>query len=244
MAQEYRLTADGFYGQLASQLTAAATTHTDAAWAGLPTWTGTAAYMPLTLTSPGLTEIVWVTVHASGTPTQVTLLRAKEGTTARTWPTGTQFAQADMRRDGLVAQDSSVSTTDFHWGSQWIETNTGLIKRKTGTGIVAAAGVSLPSEVGPTRSGSNPPAGATIQKRSGNTTCNTNGSGDGTVNFRVAFPTACQSVVVTGGDPGVFAGVIHVQGEAFDGFNIRAINLNGTAFASSTVRLHYDATGW
>jgi hypothetical protein len=242
MAQEYRLTLDGFFGQLASQLTSGATTHTDAAWAGLPTWTGTSYYVPLALTGSGNTEFVWVTAHASGTPNQVTLVRAKENTTTRTWVTGTQFAQADMRRDGLIVQSSATSTADFHVGMQWVEDNTGLIKRKTfQSGIVAAAGLALPTEVNSVAG--NPPAGATILHRSGTAVATTNVNGDGTANFVTNFPTAGLIVTATGGDPSVFTGVVHMTGISTSGFTFRAYNLGGSLFVG-TLRLQYQATGY
>lgn len=246
MANENRLTFNGFYGQLSADITAVATSITNAAFATLPQITGTADYIPLTLSDETLRyiEVVWITAHATGSNT-VTVVRAKEGTTARAWLTGTKFGQADLVRDGLPSYLSSAIPTDLHVGCRFYVSDLGLVLVKSfNAGNVADVGVARPGDVGPTRAGTYPSAASVITVRAGNTVVSTNVNGDGSVNFLTAFPNGCISVTANSADPGVFTGTLTLSGEVAAGFNFRAMNLNNTPLASSPVRLNYTAIGW
>jgi hypothetical protein len=245
VAQEYRQIVDGFYGQLAGAVTAVATSIVDAAFTTLPTITGTANYVPLAFTDSTLhlTEIMWVTAHAAGSST-VTVVRAKEGTTARAWTTGTPFAQAETRRDGLLPVTSGTIPSDLHVGARWVETDTGLVKTKTFTaGNVADRGVALPSQVGPSRSGAFPAAGDTITTRGGHVVVTTNSNGDGSVAFRVAFPLGCLAVTANSGDAVSFVGFVTITNESATGFDFRAQQTSAIPHVG-ILRLQYTALGW
>jgi hypothetical protein len=245
VAQENRIIVNGFYGQLSAGITASATTLVDTGFQALPTVTGTADYVPLAFTDSTLklTEIMWVTAHASSSST-ITVVRAKESTTARAWTTGTTFAQAETTRDGLLPVTSGTIPSDLHVGARVEETDTKLVRQKTFTaGTQASVGVALPSDVGPRRSAANPGTGDTILIRTGNGVIATNGSGDATVNFRVAFPNACCAVTANSADAGAFTGFITITNETASSFDVRCNNVGGGAF-NGTMRISYIATGW
>jgi hypothetical protein len=245
VAQEYRHTLNGFYGQLSSSVTAAATSMTDPAFSALPTITGTADYIPLTLSDQTLRliETVWVTAHATGSTT-VTVVRAKEGTLARAWPSGTPYHQADTVRDGMLATTSLSVPADLHVGARYLETDTGAPKIKSLTaGGVAAAGVARPGDVGPNRGGTYPGTADIITVRTGNVVVTTNASGDATITFRTAFPWSCIAVVASSADPAVFTGTVTVSGESASQFNFRCANPAGTPFVGNA-RINYVAVGY
>jgi hypothetical protein len=245
MAQEYRQIIDGFYGQLASSVTAGATSIVDTAFSALPTITGTANYIPLAFTDSTLhlTEIMWVTAHAASSNT-ITVVRAKEGTTARAWAAGTPFAQAETRRDGLLPVTSGTIPSDLHVGARFVESDTGLVKQKTlNASNVAAVGVALPSQVGPSRGGGNPPADAVITIRSGHSVTATNVNGDATSTFRVPFPNGIVAVTVQNSDSTVFTGTITVTNESTVDFNYKCLHTSSTPFVG-TLRVQYVAVGW
>lgn len=250
MAYEYRRVLNGVYGQLSAQVLSSATSITDSSFSSLPTITGTADYIPLSFSALNGTqtpEVFWVTAHASGSST-VTVARAKEGTTAKTWPSGTQWSQSATIRDALFDTTSGAIPSDLHLGAQWVERDTAALKMKTYTaGNFATAGVALPSSVGPNRSGNFPSAQDTIMVRAAKVQVNTNSVGDANVAFRQSFPNACISVTPVSADYTSFAGTCNVWAEGTTGFDFRAILFNSSgaiAAANATINIHYIAIGW
>lgn len=81
----------------------------------------------------------------------------------------------------------------------------------------------------------------------------TDASGQATVNFIGAFPTACDTVVVTSGDAGVATQFISVFGRTTSGFSVRCFTSDvvdpfGTGYTvnravSQSVRVSYIAIG-
>lgn len=246
MANEYRRLLNGVYGQLGAQVLSSATSIVDSSFATLPVITGTADIIPLSfsaLNGAQTPEIFWVTAHASGSST-VTVVRGKEGTTAKTWPLGTVWAQAETTRDALFDVTSGTIPSDLNLGAQWVERDTAALKIKTYTsGNFALAGVALPSTIGPARAGNFPSAQDTIQIRTAETTVTTNGVGDAFVSFRVAFPNACISVLGGSSDNTAFTGTVNVWSEGTTGFDFRAA-LGAAAVTNTTIHIHYIATGW
>ena len=246
MAFEYRRLLNGEYGQLGGAVTSSATSIVDSSFSILPIITGTAEYIPLSFSAiNGLQkpEVVWVTAHASGSNT-ITVVRARENTTAKSWPLGTQWAQAETVRDALFDVTSGTIPSDLHLGAQWVERDTGALKIKTlSSSNFSLAGVALPSTVGPTRPGTFPSAQDTIQMRGGETTVTTNSVGDAFVGFRVAFPNACIAVVGGSSDNTAFTGTVNVWSEGTTGFDFRAA-LGAAPVVSSTIHIHYIAIGW
>lgn len=249
MANEYRFTANGLYGQMAAGFTAATTSIVDSSFTTIPVITASSQYMPITFTdsTAKLTEIVWVTAHSSGSNT-ITVARGKEGTTARAWTTGTPWAQAETVRDGQITATSGAQPSERHVGMRWVDTDTGLAKAQSfNGGIVPQFGVALPSDVGPNRAATTPATGSTIVMRGEIETITTNSVGDANVQYRTAFPNGCISVVANGADFTTFAGVTEVWSEGTTGFDLRAIGFNsGGAFAvvNTTFKISYVAMGW
>lgn len=68
----------------------------------LPSGLSTTIYTPMTLQdiTTKVYEIVWVTAHGAAA-TACTVVRAKEGTTARAWPSGTPWLVGPTTRDSL-----------------------------------------------------------------------------------------------------------------------------------------------
>jgi len=246
VANEYRRLLNGVYGQLGGAVTSGATSIVDTSFAQLPVISGTAEYIPLSfsaLNGAQTPEVLWVTAHTSGSST-ITVVRAKEGTTAKAWPLGTVWAQAETSRDALFDTTSGAIPSDLHLGAQWVERDTAALKIKTFTsGNFSLAGVALPSAIGPARAGNFPSAQDTIQMRGAETTVTTNGVGDAPVLFRQAFPNACIAVTAVSSDYTAFTGTVTVWSEGVTGFDARCA-LGASAVINSTIHLPYIAIGW
>jgi hypothetical protein len=86
--------------------------------ARLATGLSTTIYVPITLQDPstGIYEIVWANAHTAASST-ATVLRGKESTSARAWPSGTLWTVAPTVRDGLLPVTTrSALPTDPHAG--------------------------------------------------------------------------------------------------------------------------------
>lgn len=78
----------------------------------------TSVYVPITLQDPTnkVYEIVWVTAHTAGS-NSATVVRGREGTTARAWPASTLWTCAPTLRDGVLpVSTASALPTDPHIG--------------------------------------------------------------------------------------------------------------------------------
>jgi hypothetical protein len=177
------------------------TTLTSAAFSALPTTFSTTTYLPLVIHDPsaGTYESVWVTAHASSS-TSVTVVRGREGSTARAWSSGTRVICAPTTRDVVGTTTFAGLPTDPSIGTRYALTDRQIVVERTmGGGWAPSAGVALADHVGPNRAGSNPPQNAVVLLRAGFiNSASTNGSGQITVNYRAAFPNGVVGVVVTG----------------------------------------------
>lgn len=245
MANEYRVTSNGLYGQMAAGFTAAATSIVDSSFAALPVVTASSQYMPLSFTdsTAKLTEILWVTAHSSGSNT-ITVARGKEGTTARAWTTGTPWAQAETVRDGQTMATSGAQPTERHVGMRWVDTDTGAAKAQSfNGGIVPQFGGALANDIGPLRDSSFPAAGSTMVFRAAEVPVTTNSVGDANVQFRTAFPTNCVAVVGVSSDHTTFAGTVNVWANGPTGFDFRAA-LGASPVPNATFSIMYIALGY
>jgi len=101
---ENRLPINYAFGQLTGAAAISDTTLTSTDFAtGLSTGLSTTNYVPMTLQDPStkLYEIVWVNAHTASAST-CTVVRGKEGTSARAWGTGTLWTVAPTLRDGVL----------------------------------------------------------------------------------------------------------------------------------------------
>lgn len=205
MVYEQRAPRDYLSGTLSTAAAISDTALVADIFSGLPTDLTTTKFLPLTIHDPstGVYEVVWVTAH-SGVSTTVTAVRAREGTTARAWPTGSYVICAPTVRDALAASTLAALPSDGHTGMRAIVTDRGDVRQRVGSGAwVASVGVALADDAGPYGAGSFPPASAAIMVRAAHVTGSTNGAGQVAVTYRTPFPVATIAVVITGRSPSV-----------------------------------------
>lgn len=188
MVYEYRSTVDYFYGTLSVAAASSDTTISSAAFAALPTTYSTALYLPLVLHDPslGLYELVWITGHAAAS-TSVTVVRGRQGTTARAWASGTQVVVAPTVRDTLPLLTRATLPADAHVGMRAPLSDEGFTLEKTFAGWAPSAGVANPADVGPLRSAAVPPTNVVPVVRGGHISGTTDANGRFVVTHRQPF---------------------------------------------------------
>lgn len=115
---ETRLTLNYVFGTLTNAAAVSDTTLVSADFVPLPAGLSTTTYVPITLQDPAtkVFEVVWATGHGSGAST-VTVVRAREGGSARSWPVGTLWTVAPTLRDGVLpVANRAALPTDPHGG--------------------------------------------------------------------------------------------------------------------------------
>jgi hypothetical protein len=205
VANEQRAVRDYTAGTLSTAAAISDTALVADIFANLPTTYSTTQYLPLVIHDPSTNvyEVVWVTAHAS-TSTTVTVVRAREGTTARAWPTGSYVICSPTVRDALMTSTLAGLPTDAHTGMRAMITDKGDVRQRVNSGAwVAAVGVGLADDIGPYGGGSFPPSSAAIVVRAAHVTGSTDSSGQIAVTYRTPFPTATIAVVISGRSPSV-----------------------------------------
>lgn len=234
-------------GALGTAATISDTTLNSTAFASLPSTYSTTYYLPLTLQNPvtGAYEIVYVTAHVAGS-NNVTVIRAREGSSAQAWPqnsaVGCNVTLRDILSHGLVASRPA----DPHVGMRWVDTDTSREMTWTNTaGWQPTAGMANVAELGTRRSNAAIPAGAIITRRGGHKTSQATDSG-GLLNIFHATPyptmTIGGHVVSTNGSE--FIGAFSLDNERADGFTVYCWKLNGTLHTSGTVSFYYESSGY
>lgn len=197
MANEYRFPSDYKFGTLTTAAAISDTSLASAEFAALATGYSTALYMPIVLHDPSVGyEVMWMTAHTASS-TSITVVRAKEGTTARAWPSSTQWLVAPTVRDALnVVFTSGGLPSDAHVGARAVQTDTGDVWDKTKNQGWQSWPASKAADVA--SSGTPVPAGSRpIFKAAGYPSTNTNGSGQ--ITFTLpggGFPTAAYGAIV------------------------------------------------
>jgi hypothetical protein len=119
LTYESRLPVNYAFGVLTSAAAISDTTLTSADFATrLPSGLSTTTYVPITLQDPstGLFEIVWANAHTAAATT-CTVLRGREGTSARAWGSGTLWVVAPTLRDGVLpVANTAALPADPHVG--------------------------------------------------------------------------------------------------------------------------------
>lgn len=135
MTFELRQPLNFAYGTLTQAAALSDTTLVSADFASatkMATGLSTTQYVPVVLMdlANSLFEIVWVTGHTAAS-TSATVVRGKEGTTARAWPAGTQWQVAQTVRDGrfLVASRANLSSEPHIGMEQLIGDEQHVVKR-------------------------------------------------------------------------------------------------------------------
>lgn len=199
MAYEQRAPLNYVIGTLSTAAAISDTTLSAAIFAALPSDYSSTKYLPLVIHDPtaGLHEVVWVTAHTASS-TSVTVVRARESTTALAWASGSHIMCAPTIRDALSASTLAGLPSDAHTGMRAVVTDKNYIaERLHSGGWGPSCGVALADDVGPQPGGSNPPSSANIVLRAGHVSGLTNGSGEVAVTYRTPFPTATIAVMIT-----------------------------------------------
>lgn len=118
MTYESRLTLNYSFGTLSAAASVSDTTLSSADFATLPAGLSTTTYIPITLQDPNLkvAEVVWANAHTAAATT-ITVLRGRESTSSRAWPSGTLWTLAPTVRDGLLSlANRAALPSDPHTG--------------------------------------------------------------------------------------------------------------------------------
>lgn len=132
---DQRTAADNRFGQLTAGVTSLDTTLTSPDFASLPSDLTTTKYMPITLADDAarVAETVWITGHSAGS-SAVTVLRGREGSTARAWATGSAWRMAPTVRDLLPAYTRATLPGDAHIGMRAFLTDESRTVEKVAAG--------------------------------------------------------------------------------------------------------------
>ncbi|HEY3481032.1 MAG TPA: hypothetical protein VGL02_19225 [Streptomyces sp.] len=254
MTYEQRVLVDFAFGQLETTggINATATAMKSAGFAGkIPTsGLSTTRYVPITLIDEisGVYETVWITGFVSATNI-ATIVRAREGSTARTWPQGTTWVHAPTIRDGLPSLTRATLPADPHTGMRAALTdeNAALV-RTYANGWLPLAGPGAPQHQGTNQYGTGPSAQHALEVRCGYKSATSDGSGYGFFNWSTAFTTGILSVSLTNLQPGLFGGWYVVSDVDKNGISYQLQQPGGSGGVVSPVttahKLYYIAIGW
>lgn len=199
MASEYRSLLNYFFGTLSASAAISDTTMSSSAFTNLGTGYSTGTYLPLVINDPSIPayEVVWVTAHTASSST-VTVVRGKEGTSARAWAAGTQIVCAPTIRDSRTSTTRAGLPSDGFYGERVVLSDEAQVVQKTAlAGWQPIVGAAAPADFGPRFDGSAIPNPANLLFRGGRVTGNTNGSGFITGTFQTPFPNQCIRVMLT-----------------------------------------------
>lgn len=248
MANEFRDVLNYFFGQLSVAASISDTTLNCADFANLAGGVySTSRVLPLVLHDPSLKlfEIVWVTAHTAAA-TSVTVVRAKEGTTARAWGAGTQILCAPTTRDGLAVVTRAALPADASYGTRFALSDESVVVERAGAGWGPSVGVAQASEVGPRRSGVAIPTTAVPLLRGGYKSGSASGgTGTLTVAHAAPFPNATIATAMTLVDASVSC-VPAVNAETASGFTAQFFKASdGLPVANgTTVSFQYISMGF
>lgn len=133
---DQRVPLDYRYGQLSGGVDSLATALTSPEFATLPSDLSSTRYVPIVLADDSLKlfEIVWITGHASSSQS-VTVVRGREGSTARAWGAGTIWRMAPTARDLIVpVANRAALPSDAHLGMRALVLDEGVVVVKAATG--------------------------------------------------------------------------------------------------------------
>ncbi len=107
---ELRVPTNYSFGQLTNAAAISDTSLTSTDFAAVHSGLSTTTYLPITLQDPAnkVFEIVWATAHTGGSNT-LTVVRGREGSTARAWPASTLWACAPTLRDAVLPVPNAAS---------------------------------------------------------------------------------------------------------------------------------------
>lgn len=123
---ELRVPANYSFGQLTNAAAISDTSLVSTDFAALQSGLSTGLYIPITLQDPAnkLFEIVWATAHNAASNT-LTVVRGREGSTARAWAASTLWACAPTLRDSVLPVANAASLpADPHVGLRALQQDT------------------------------------------------------------------------------------------------------------------------
>ncbi|WP_103344082.1 hypothetical protein [Amycolatopsis sp. CA-126428] len=123
---ELRVPANYLFGQLTNPAAISDTTMVSTDFAALQSGLSTNLYIPITLQDPANKnfEIVWATAH-TGASNTITVVRGREGSTARAWPASTLWACAPTLRDSVLpVANAAALPADPHVGLRTLQLDT------------------------------------------------------------------------------------------------------------------------
>lgn len=192
MAFEQRQVVNYFSTQLSVAASISDTTMRAPLFTNLDSGLG-AKYVPLTLhdDQQGVFEIVWASAHTAASDT-ITVVRGKEGSSARAWSSGTRVECAPTAYDVAMASVLANLPSDAPIGMRSMLGDKFATWERVNGYWGPSVGVAIPSDVGPNMHSVQPPDGSAILMRAQYVpTFTTNGNGDKTVNFKQPFPNNC-----------------------------------------------------
>lgn len=241
----YRVPKDYFFGTLTANAALSDTSLVSAEFAALSTSYGADWVLPLTLHDPVLKvyEVVWVTGHASSSTT-VTVLRGKEGTAARAWPSGTQVLCAPTQRDGLLPLTRANLPADRHTGQRVPLSDEGIVVQSTlDQGWQADVGVAVPSDFGLKLGGGAITSWKVIVARGNRVTGTTDASGRIAATYTAPFPTETLRVIpvwVSGGSGSLVVAIDPAVPATSSGFTAYFYNPVTGSVSSAGVSVTFD----
>jgi len=178
-----RLYSNYLFGTLSAGIATSDLTINGAFLANLPAISGT-TYCPLTLQDPvsGNFEIVHVTAHTASA-TSATVTRAQEGTTARSWVSGSFIANSPLAMDdGTVDTLANLNTNaaQYQIGALGVDSDNSRVHTMTNAGWLSPM-YAEPGANTPANDATVTPLSANIQFGSGTFSLTTSGAGIGTI---------------------------------------------------------------
>jgi hypothetical protein len=242
---EYRDPADYKFGTLSLAAAISDTTLNSANFASLVGGLlSTTRYVPMVLHDPTIPayEVVWITAHTAAA-TSVTVVRGKEGTAARAWPSQTQWLIAPTIRDALAAvANAAALPSEPHTGMRALQLDTGAVVERTRNQGWASPPISNPADVFGPHGGAAVPVGSRPIFKSGVYQETSDGG-----SLLVAtlpgggFPTATKTVLAQ-----VANGILRLVLESYTTTTatFSVWNGNSAAGGGQVVTFHLMATGY
>lgn len=138
---DLRTPIDYEFAQLSAGISSLDTTLTSPGFTNLPSPLSTTQYVPITLAddSAGVYETVWATGHSANS-TSVTVVRGREGTSAKAWASGTTYRCAPTTRDALQVVTRATLPADAHLGMRAVLSDESSTVTKTSLGWASTVG--------------------------------------------------------------------------------------------------------
>lgn len=220
------------------------TTMRAAGFADLPPDLSTTKYTPLVLhdDAQALYEIVWVSGH-TGTSDTVTVVRGKEGSTARAWPANTRVECAPTAYDVVKASVLAGLPTDAPIGMRAMLGDKFDTRERVNGYWAPSAGAGIASDQKNNMMGVTPPNGACFLLRMGTAGAATDANGKLSCTFQTPFPNNCHTLIPVSTFLNA-GGNLVVGGVSATGADVYFENGDKSRLVSASASYAYLAFGW